>query len=221
MTKDRPSLLIFDCDGVLIDSEIIACRVTAECLGEIGFATAVEFIQEHFVGVSSRAMFEQLEKTHGRRLPRDFAEALKQRLHAAFDRKLKPIAGVSDLLPALGIKACVASSSHPERLRYTLGLTGLWPHFDPHVFSATMVRSGKPAPDLFLHAAERMGAQPQACVVIEDSKAGVVAGVAAGMRVLGFTGGSHCRPGDGARLCEAGAQAVFGDMRQLPGLLAS
>jgi HAD superfamily hydrolase (TIGR01509 family) len=221
VTKDRPSLVIFDCDGVLIDSEIIACRVDAECLGEAGFPITVEYVQEHFIGVSSRAMFDQLEKTHGRKLPLDFPETLKRRLHAAFDQGLEPIAGVADLLPALGIKACVASSSHPERLRHTLGLTGLWPHFDPHVFSATMVRNGKPAPDLFLLAADRMGAQPQACVVVEDSKAGVAAGVAAGMRVLGFTGGSHCRPGDGARLREAGAHAVFDDMRQLPGLIAS
>jgi HAD superfamily hydrolase (TIGR01509 family) len=217
----RPSLVIFDCDGVLIDSETIACRVDAECLTEIGFPTTAAFIQEHFVGVSSRAMFEQLEKTHGRSLPEGFADMLKQRLHAAFDTELEPIAGVADLLPCIGIKVCVASSSHPERLRHTLGLTGLWPHFDPNVFSATMVRNGKPAPDLFLHAADRMGAAPCDCVVVEDSRAGVSAGRAAGMRVLGFTGGSHCKPDHGARLRAAGADAVFDDMRQLPELLVA
>jgi beta-phosphoglucomutase-like phosphatase (HAD superfamily) len=115
----------------------------------------------------------------------------------------------------------VASSSQPERLRHTLGVTGLWPHFEPYVFSATMVRNGKPAPDLFLYAAEKMGAVPRDCVVIEDSRAGVAAGRAAGMRVLGFTGASHCAPGHDARLREAGADAVFTDMRRLPELLAA
>ena len=221
MSKKTPSLVIFDCDGVLVDSEVIACRVDAECLTEIGFPTTAAFIQEHFVGVSSRTMFEQLEKTHGRALPGDFPEMLKQRLDAAFDRELEPIAGVADLLPSIGIKVCVASSSDPERLRHTLGLTGLWPHFDPHVFSATMVRNGKPAPDLFLHAAARMNAAPSDCVVVEDSKAGVAAGIAAGMRVLGFAGGSHCVADHADRLRAAGAHAVFDDMRQLPELLAA
>lgn len=221
MTRHSPSLVIFDCDGVLIDSEVIACRVDAECLTEIGIPTTAAFIQEHFIGVSSRTMFEQLEKTHGRTLPGDFPEMLQRRLHAAFDRELEPIAGVADLLPAIGIKVCVASSSHPERLRHTLGLTGLWPHFAPHVFSTTMVRNGKPAPDLFLHAAERMGALPRDCVVIEDSTAGVTAGVAAGMHVFGFAGGSHCTPDHANRLRAAGARVVFDDMRHLPELLAA
>jgi HAD superfamily hydrolase (TIGR01509 family) len=217
----RPSLVIFDCDGVLVDSEVIACRVDAECLTEAGFPTTAAYIQEHFVGVSSRTMFEQLEKTHGRPLPGNFPAVLRERLHAAFDRELEPIAGVADLLPALGIKTCVASSSQPERLRHTLGLTGLWAHFDPHVFSATMVANGKPAPDLFLYAAERMGAAPDDCVVVEDSAAGVTAGVAAGMRVLGFAGGSHCGAAHADRLRAAGAHAVFDDMRRLPGMLAA
>ena len=216
-----PSLVIFDCDGVLVDSETIACRVDAQCLTEIGFPTTADYIQEHFVGVSSRTMFEQLEKTHGRKLPADFAEKLRQRLNSAFERELEPIAGVADLLPRIGVKVCVASSSQPERLRHTLGLTGLWPHFDPHVFSATMVANGKPAPDLFLYAADRMRTPPRGCVVVEDSQAGVAAGVAAGMRVLGFVGGSHCTDGHAGRLRAAGAHAVFDDMHQLPELLTA
>ena len=172
------------------------------------FPTTADYIQEHFVGVSSRTMFEQLEKTHGRKLPADFAEKLRQRLNSAFERELEPIAGVADLLPRIGVKVCVASSSQPERLRHTLGLTGLWPHFDPHVFSATMVANGKPAPDLFLYAADRMRTPPRGCVVVEDSQAGVAAGVAAGMRVLGFVGGSHCTDGHAGRLRAAGAHAV-------------
>lgn len=217
----KPSLVIFDCDGVLIDSEVIACRVDAECLNEIGFPTTAQFIQEHFVGVSSRMMFERIERDHGRKLPEGFSAALQARLNAAFDGELEAISGVADVLPTLGVQVCVASSSQPERLRHTLGLTGLWAHFDPHVFSATMVKSGKPAPDLFLYAAERMRTVPRDCVVVEDSLAGVTAARAAGMRVLGFTGGSHCGPGHAARLRAAGAAAVFDDMHRLPELLAA
>ena len=215
----RPSLVIFDCDGVLIDSELIACRIDAECLTEAGFPETADSIRENYVGISSKAMFEDLEKRHGKRLPDGFAGQLRQRLHAVFERELKPIAGVVDLLESLGVEACVASSSDPARLRHTLGLTGLWPHFAPNVFSATMVRNGKPAPDLFLYAAERMGVAPRDCAVVEDSRAGVAAGIAAGMRVFGFSGGSHCGPDHGERLREAGARAVFGDMRALPALL--
>ena len=217
----RPSLVIFDCDGVLIDSELIACRVDAECLTEIGFPTTAEFIRENFVGVSSGVMFDRIEREHGRKLPADFPASLQRRLEAAFDDELEAVAGVADMLPSLGIKACVASSSQPERLRHALGVTGLWPHVEPHVFSAAMVAKGKPAPDLFLFAAARMNADPRDCVVVEDSRAGVAAGRAAGMRVLGFTGGSHCPPDHGDRLREAGADAVFDDMRRPSELLAA
>jgi HAD superfamily hydrolase (TIGR01509 family) len=217
----KPSLVIFDCDGVLVDSELIACRVDAECLTETGFPTTAEFIQAQFVGVSSATMFERIERDHGRKLPADFPALLQRRLAAAFDDELKAIAGVADILPALGMRKCVASSSQPERLRHTLGLTGLWPHFAPHVFSASMVQKGKPAPDLFLYAAAQMNVSPRDCVVVEDSRAGIEAGRAAGMRVLGFAGGSHCGPGHAALLRDAGADLVFNDMRRLPELLAA
>jgi HAD superfamily hydrolase (TIGR01509 family) len=217
----QPSLVIFDCDGVLIDSELIACRVDAECLTEAGFPTTTDFVRENFIGVSSRVMFERVERDHGRKLPADFPVILQLRLSAAFSEELEAIAGVADMLPALGVKTCVASSSQPERLRHTLGVTGLWPHFDPHVFSATMVTNGKPAPDLFLYAADKMSVAPQDCVVVEDSRAGVAAGRAAGMRVLGFAGGSHCGPDHAAMLREAGADTVFNDMTRLPELLAA
>jgi len=217
----KSALVIFDCDGVLIDSELIACRVDAELLTEIGFPTSAEFIRENFVGVSSGVMFERIERDHGRKLPEDFPAMLQQRLVAAFAQELEAMAGVADMLPSLGIKACVASSSQPERLRHSLGVTGLWPHFAPHVFSAAMVANGKPAPDLFLFAAERMRVAPKDCVVVEDSRAGVSAGRAAGMRVLGFCGGSHCGPDHVERLRAAGADVIFDDMRRLPELLAA
>ena len=127
--------------------------------------------------------------------------------------------GIHSVVRALTGPRCVASGSAPERLRHSLGLTGLLPHFDPHIFSATQVARGKPAPDLFLFAAQRMQAATDACLVIEDSVAGVQAAVAAGMRVIGFTGGSHCRPDHADRLRAAGVSALCGDMRALGALL--
>ena len=135
----------------------------------------------------------------------DFADTLRVRVAAAFDAELAPIAGVEAALAALPYRRCVASSSAPERLRHSLSLTGLLHWFEPHVFSATQVARGKPAPDLFLFAAASMQAAPATCVVIEDSVPGVQAAVAAGMRVIGFTGGGHCRPGHAERLRAAGA----------------
>jgi HAD superfamily hydrolase (TIGR01509 family) len=217
----QPSLVIFDCDGVLIDSELIACRVDAECLTEAGFPTTTEHVLENSVGIASATYFARREAEHGRPLPEGFWGMVERRLAAEFERTLKPIVGIADVLPTLGIRACVASSSHPERLRHTLNLTGLWPHFDPHIFSATMVRNGKPAPDLFLYAAEKMSVVPRDCVVVEDSRAGVAAARAAGMRVLGFAGGSHCGPDHAAMLRKAGADTVFNDMTRLRELLAA
>jgi HAD superfamily hydrolase (TIGR01509 family) len=214
-----PDLLIFDCDGVLIDSELIACRVDAACLAEIGVAVTVEDILDRYVGLSAAAMFADLERRSGRKLPADFAETLRRRLAAAFDAELAAMPGIAAALDRLPCRSCVASSSAPERLRHTLSLAGLFHRFDPNVFSATEVRHGKPAPDLFLHAARRMGVAPQRCIVIEDSIAGVQAARAAGMTVFGFTGGGHCRPGHGERLQGEGASLVFADMARLRSLL--
>lgn len=216
-----PGLLIFDCDGVLIDSETIACRVDAECFSDAGFPVTAEEIAEEFVGVSSAYMFATMEERHGRKLPPDFAQHLKSRLNAAFAAELRPMAGIAETLATLSAARCVASSSYPDRLSFTLGCTGLFDHFAPHIFSATMVKRGKPAPDLFLYAASQMARAPEDCLVIEDSRAGVAAARAAGMRVLGFVGGTHCRPGHADRLRDAGAHDIFADMRDLPRLLAS
>jgi HAD superfamily hydrolase (TIGR01509 family) len=213
------SLLIFDCDGVLVDSEMIACRADAACLAEIGIAVSAEEILHRYLGISMATMLADLEARLGRTLPADFAATLRQRVAAVFDAELQPMAGIEDALVALPGPRCVASSSAPERLRHSLSVTGLLRHFDPHLFSATQVARGKPAPDLFLFAAQRMQAAPDACLVIEDSVAGVQAAVAAGMRVIGFIGGSHCRPGHGERLRAVGASVVCDDMRQLGTLL--
>ena len=216
-----PKLLIFDCDGVLIDSEIIACRVDAECFGEIGIAITAEEIAENFVGISSATMFAAIETRHGRKLPDDFAQRLRARLEAAFATELQPMPGIAATLDSLPTARCVASSSYPDRLSFTLGRTGLLDYFAPHIFSATMVKRGKPAPDLFLYAAAQMRVDPRDCLVIEDSRAGVEAANAAGMRVLGFVGGAHCRPDHADRLRSAGANAIFSDMRELPRLLTT
>ncbi|MDA0220355.1 MAG: HAD family hydrolase [Proteobacteria bacterium] len=217
-------LVIFDCDGVLIDSELIACRLDAEDLTAVGYPCTPEDIARDFIGLSGASMFAILEAHIGRPLPDGFVEDAHERLMAAFTEKLQPIAGIEAALAAVqaaGWSDCVASSSSPDRLRHTLGLTGLWPHFDGRVFSAAMVENGKPAPDLFLHAAATMGAAPDDCIVIEDSTAGVQAARAAGMDVLGFTGGGHCGPDHGRRLADLGACGLFSDMARLPDLIGA
>jgi HAD superfamily hydrolase (TIGR01509 family) len=215
-----PELIIFDCDGVLIDSEAIACRADAACLAEIGIAMSAEEIMDRYLGISAAAMCADIEQRHGCVLPPDFAETLRLRAAAAFETELAPMSGVEAVLAALPHRRCVASSSAPERLRHSLSLTGLLHWFEPHVFSATQVEHGKPAPDLFLFAAASMGVVPASCVVVEDSVPGVCAAVAAGMRAIGFTGGGHCRPGHAERLRAAGATAVACDMRRLPALVS-
>ncbi len=215
-----PELIIFDCDGVLIDSEAIACRTDSACLAEIGITMSAEAIMDRYLGISAAVMCVDIERLHGTALPLDFADRLRIRVAAAFDAELAPIAGVEAALAALPQRRCVASSSAPERLRHSLSLTGLLHWFEPHVFSATQVARGKPAPDLFLYAAASMQVVPAACVVIEDSVPGVQAAVAAGIRVIGFTGGGHCRPGHAERLRAAGAATVIDQIIGLPALVS-
>lgn len=215
-----PGLLIFDCDGVLIDSEVVACRVDAACLAEIGVAVTAEQIMARYVGIGLTEMLADIAQQVGRELPADLADAMRRRTAAAFATELRAIVGVEAVLSRPGQPRCVASGSEPARIHQSLTLTGLLQHFHPHVFSATQVARGKPAPDLFLFASTAMQVLPANCLVIEDSVAGVQAARAAGMEVLGFAGGSHCRPGHDDRLRDAGAAAVFTDMSRLPELLA-
>jgi len=212
-------LVIFDCDGVLIDSELLSIRADRECLAECGIELSVDEIRDRYTGISFAGMVADLEARHGP-LPADFADRHRTRLWPLFETELQAIPGVGAVLDSLTCKICVASSGRPERLKHALSLVGLYDRFHPHIFSATEVPRGKPAPDLFLYAAERMGVMPERCVVIEDSLPGVAAAVAAGMRVIGFVGASHCRPGDAARLSAQGAIAVIDDMAQLLPALA-
>jgi HAD superfamily hydrolase (TIGR01509 family) len=208
-------LVIFDCDGVLVDSEIVSFEAEAEALSEIGIRVPLDDLVARFVGLSSTSAFAILEKEYDVRLPPDFAARCRQRVLDAFDSKLQPIPGVALLLEGLAHRRCVASSSEPTRIRHSLTLAGILHHFDPHIFSAVHVKNGKPAPDLFLYAAAQMGAAAERCIVIEDSVPGVTGARAAGMTVLGFTGGGHCRNGHADRLRVAGAAEVFGTMDEL------
>ena len=214
-------LLIFDCDGVLVDSEVLACRAVSEALGEFGLSLPINEVAERFLGRSSKDMYAALEAEWGCVLSAEVRSRIRAHSRELFDLELQPVIGIASVLDALAGPRCVASSSGPEAISYKLGRTDLLRCFEPAaLFSARMVSRGKPAPDLFLHAAERMGADPERCLVIEDSVPGVTAAKAAGMAVLGFTGASHCRAGHADRLSVAGAELVFSEMRVLPSLIA-
>jgi HAD superfamily hydrolase (TIGR01509 family) len=214
-------LLIFDCDGVLVDSEVIACRATSEAFVEFGFNLPAAVIAERFIGTSANDMYAALEQDWACVLPSALRARIGARSRELFDRELHPVKGVMETLAELSGRRCVASSSGPEAINYKLGRTELLRYFEPAtLFSSHMVGRGKPAPDLFLHAAERMRALPQRCVVIEDSVPGVTAAKAAGMTAYGFIGASHCGAQHRERLSAAGADLVFGEMRALPKLIA-
>jgi HAD superfamily hydrolase (TIGR01509 family) len=213
-------LVIFDCDGVLIDSELLTIDVEVALLAEAGIAITGDEIIERYVGISMMAMIADLEARFGRPLGDDFATRHSLRVNKVFESELRAMPGIVDVLAGLPGKVCVASSSSPERLRHTLGIAGLYDRFHPHIFSATMVARGKPAPDLFLHAAERMCAAPLRSLVIEDSVPGIEAAAAAGMTAIGFVGGSHCRDGHAARLSAGGAAIVVEAMAEMLAAIA-
>lgn len=202
-------LVLFDCDGVLVDSEPISMRCVVDALGRIGHQIDAETAQARFLGVSTASMCAMLEEERGAPLPDSFLDDLRRSLFNAFAAELVPVDGITRLIDRLSVPRCVASSSTPERIRHSLRVTGLIGRLEPHLFSATMVARGKPAPDLFLHAARSMGVAPENCLVIEDSVAGVTAARTAGMIAIGFTGGSHLTHSvHGPALTEAGAAFV-------------
>ena len=212
-------LVIFDCDGVLVDSEVISCRAHAATLTRHGYPITDEQVLQRFLGVSDREARLIIETEMGRKLPDDFDAQVKEATLKFYAGDLKAIAHVADAIAAIDLPKCVASSGTPEKIRHGLDCAGLYRQLAPHIFSATQVTRGKPAPDLFLFAAEQMRSLPARCVVIEDSVPGVTGAVAAGMTVLGFHGGSHCQAGHADKLAKAGAALVFDDMRQLPDLV--
>lgn len=209
-------LVIFDCDGVLVDSEPLALAIARDALADAGLALDEDMVRETYLGRSGRFLVADAETRLGRRLPGDFLERLADRVATAFRRELKAVPYVGAAVTATNMPACVASSSSHGRIALSLELAGLDDLFGGRIFSAGDVANGKPAPDLYLHAATSCGAHPARCLVIEDSELGVAAGFAAGMTVLGFLGGSHIAPArDKPRLMAAGAARVFSDMREL------
>ncbi|MGO8917328.1 MAG: HAD family hydrolase [Stellaceae bacterium] len=213
-------LLIFDCDGVLVDSELIACQAVAAALAAVGPALSAASVAERFVGISNKDMYAALERERGAPLPASFDAEMNRLAAERFARELAPMPGLDAALPLLAQRKCVASSSTPAMLARKLDWAGLTAWFDGAVFSAAEVARGKPAPDIFLQAAERMATAPARALVIEDSAPGVVAAKAAGMTVFGFSGGSHCRAGHAERLAAAGADLIFSQMSALPALVA-
>jgi HAD superfamily hydrolase (TIGR01509 family) len=211
-------LIIFDCDGVLVDSEVISCRAHALVLTRHGYPITEQQVLERFLGVSEREARQIVEAEIGRKLP-DIETQIHQETLRFYEGDLNAIAHVGDAIAAIDLPKCVASSGTPEKIRHGLSCAGLYEQLAPHIFSATQVERGKPAPDLFLFAAEQMKAAPQRCIVIEDSVPGVTGAIAAGMTVLGFFGGSHCTSEHEAMLRAAGAERTFADMRELPGLI--
>jgi len=206
-------LVIFDCDGVLVDSEPLANRTLSEAFQAAGFPIGYDDCCEHMIGLSLTSCFALAEEWHGRPVPDTLLPDVRRRTQAAIQAELQPVSGARAAVLAAAGRCCVASSSDPAKLRLSLDVTGLLPLFDGRIFSAAQVSRGKPAPDLFLFAADRMGIAPERCVVVEDSRYGVQAARAAGMAVLGYTGGSFA-----ADLAAEGA-TVFEDMAALPALL--
>ena len=209
----KPTGVIFDCDGVLVDTERAANEVLASLITELGVETSLEQAMGTYMGRSWASCMEILEAELGERPPTDLRERYMEGATAAWRRDLAPVPGIEAALDAIALPTCVASSGEHARMRLTLGLTGLLLRFEGRIFSATEVAHGKPAPDLFLHAAKQMGFEPERTVVVEDTVPGVQAGRAAGMRVLAFA-----RFVPAKSLAAAGGE-VFHDMRRLPELL--
>jgi HAD superfamily hydrolase (TIGR01509 family) len=215
-----PEVVIFDCDGVLVDSETIALARTREALARLGLPLSDEEARKRFLGVSAQSLQGIAERDLGASLPPDFQRELGRAILADFEHKLKGVEGIREALAQLRARVCVASSSAMERIRASLRIVGYARLFEPNVFSAAQVARGKPHPDLFLHAAARMNAKPRDCLVIEDSAPGVIAAHRAGMNVFGFIGGAHIPgPEYGDLLRASGAAVAFDDMRELPRLI--
>ncbi|MGH9170377.1 MAG: HAD family hydrolase [Acidimicrobiales bacterium] len=213
----RAQLVIFDCDGVLVDTERLAVPIDVQILREMGWEISPEEVVERFLGRSEADCNREIEEHLGRPLPPESSFEFDRRYREAFEHGLEPVAGVAPAIDAIictGLATCVASSGSHEKMRWTLGLTGLWERFEGRIFSVEEVERGKPAPDLFLHAARSMGFQPADCAVVEDSPFGVQAALAAGMAALAYAGGLTPRH----RLSIDGA-VLFEDMAALPGLL--
>lgn len=217
--------VIFDCDGVLVDSEVLIHAIELEALAECGLHYESGPFKARFLGMSLPDYYAALDQDAVERLGRPIQDEMrpkmKERIRQSFDEQLAAVPGAGDAVAAVRLPKAVASSSGIEALDYKLKKVGLWDAFAPHVYSSEHVARAKPAPDLFLHAAERLGIAPADCLVLEDSVNGVKAGLAAGMTVWGFGGGGHMDDAVCASLAEAGAHRLVGDWDEARALLAA
>jgi HAD superfamily hydrolase (TIGR01509 family) len=216
MQVPAPQLMIFDCDGVLVDSEPLSVEVLVRVLHNAGVEMDAEEAYARFLGKSLKTMSDILHEDYGLAVDARFLEEMRLDLYRRFRSELQAVDGIAEALDGLDIPRCVASSSQMERIRLSLTITGLIDRLEPHLFSASMVSRGKPAPDLFLHAAAQMGVSAENCIVVEDSPAGIEAAKAAGMRVFAFAGASHARTErHKAALLQLEPDVLFDDMREL------
>lgn len=213
-------VVIFDCDGVLVDSEPISLAVDIEVFAAAGCDLTPAEGYANLLGRSLESAALWLKEAKGFELTDPVMWQIRTRLFERLRAELRPIAHVAEIIPKLHRRVCVASSSTPDRIHLSLSLTGLHGFFAPNIFSASMVEHGKPAPDLFLFAARKMGVTPENCTVIEDSPAGIIAAKAAGMQVIGFVGGGHAEPAGLSRaVANCAPDAIISDMADLPALL--
>ncbi len=211
-------IVIFDCDGVLIDSEYIAAKLDSELFAEVGLVLTPLEVAARFAGLTAEEIYASVEDEIGRAIPDDMVQRSETELDVRLAREVEAIGGVHDMLDRLDFARCVCSNSPGSRLETTLTRTGLWDRFRPYVYSAREVREGrgKPAPDVFLHAAQELETPVAEVIVVEDSTHGVAGAVAAGMRVIGFTGGRHSWPGHAEVLMDAGALTVVRRHADIP-----
>ncbi|KXF78355.1 HAD family hydrolase [Paramesorhizobium deserti] len=216
-----PELIIFDCDGVLVDSEIIAARVESELLAEAGYPIEPDEIAERFSGLTWPNILMMVEREAGIPLSASLIDKSDRILDERLAREVEAIEGIEKAVTALRYPKCICSNSSSKRLELMLKRTGLYDLFEPDIFAAGEVgtKKGKPAPDVFLHAAEKFGVDPKNVIVLEDSVHGIHGARAAGMRVIGFTGGAHTYPGHADRLTDAGAETVISRHQDLPAVI--
>lgn len=212
MKENNNLLLIFDCDGILVDSEPLANRTFIQCLQSEGFGVDEEYAYKHFLGIATRDCIAHVESVFERKVSDNFVETFSLLTAEEIKNTLQPIAGIKEALATLLYPKCVASGSEPDKIQLSLEVTGLKKYFD-HIYSSSEVQRGKPFPDIFLYAAKEMGFTPNECIVIEDSLPGMQAGLRAGMRVLGYVPVLENKPD-----LPKGV-TVFSDMNKLPGLI--